>query len=278
MARVGEQIYPILPKNLAIGAGSGILLAILFWFLINPFRFKRPPVTFFELIVTLAVIALCLVGGMSIFSQFDDLAEYQSTITVDIRDTAAEAAQPDSDSKKRLIDLAKIPHEILFKQYRIIEYGMHRNNLFGRDTFLELSKEEGIEHVQERLEIESAADGSNALKISFRHSSPKDCKEILEKLVESYFRSLERQNGSSVDEHEAYQQRAEENGDTAQEFGLPRQFQAKILEPASEAVFVGRRLTSTSPRMLGGIIGGLLGLIACLVWRASRDGNNNSAS
>ena len=272
-ARIGNQISPVLPINLSIGVGAAVLLAATLWFFLNPFKFKYP-FSVAELIVVLTLTSLFITAGMAIVRWLDGSAEYVSTSRILIQDKAIESSTPRSAKEKRLLDLSRIPHHVLFKQYNQIEQGLEKNNLYVLDIFMDLAKEEANCHVQENLDIVPDLNVPHGFKISFHASNPDECKRVLEKLIATYLDSLDEQYEEIQHNNLKLNSAAAENGTATPEFGMPHQYQTKLLTPASDAVPVLKRQSSRVASLFAGYAAGLLILVAWLVWRATRDLGN----
>lgn len=144
------------------------------------------------------------------------------------------------------------------------------------DIFIVLAKEEAICHVQDQLDIVPDLNEPERFEISFRAGNPEQCQQVLEKLIASYFKSLDTQYQEIQRFNLKLKREAAENGAAPPEFGLPNQYQTELLTPASDAVAVLRRPSSWVASLFAGYAAGLLMLCIWLVWRATRDHSNKN--
>ncbi len=278
VARIGDQIYPVLPINISIGVGAAVLIAAALWFSLNPFKFKYPPISLGEMIGVSTLILLFTAAGMALAWRLEGTSDYESASTVLIQDNAIDSAPPKTEQEKRLVELSRIPNGVLFSQYRHIERALENGNLFILDIFAGMGKEEVVCHVQKNLTIVSDPVDSNLFEITYRADNPENCQQVLETLIAAYSNFLDEQYDTILRVSQNKNEAAR-IGNAPAEFGLPIQYQTKVLKPATDAVSVFGNPSSWIACLFTGFTAGLLILAVWLVWRATRDlGNTNQYS
>ena len=272
VGRIGEQTWPILPINLFSGLFAGFLFTAIMWFLINPFRLQPPRFSLRELGILTAVLVSLMTVAFFTAQQLTKVREYETTSRIQIVDRTLAQAMPNRPPETRLVELARTPHEHLLNRYIFIDSALNRSGLYDVDTLAEMSKEEAIEHIQNRMDIESEADDTYLLR--FQADTPQDSQILLDSLIDNYLESLKSSNRKRLQAQEmrADPEKYELTEDL--EYGIAKQFETKVLQPASTPVPVTRSPLNIIPGLMAAALVALLVMLVYLTWRASRDADS----
>ena len=268
VARVGDQIYPILPFSLAIGFTAALIVASVVWFLFDPLRMGYPRFSLVDGVwmAILTVCFFCLALASNGFS--GGFMEFESTAVLRIEEQVSDDESGKSDAEKRLIELNKEDHATVFTQYRPVESALHQSSLFVLDAFVDLSKEEVVELVQHNLQAQTGSKGPNETMVSFRSSDPVVAQDVLQALVDSYVQALKKTE-RTIDER--WQQKIVAEGLDKSEFCPAKKYATTVVVQPTAGQPVTRRLRfQRIESFAAAFIAAWLAVASYLIWRATR--------
>ncbi len=268
IARVG-RIPEFDNSKLSVGLVISSLLAALILFPCNPIDPRTKQLSLLGIIALFAIIFGCFTIGYGVAWFIGQTPVFENEATVEITDNCQLDPTQDAESlQNRLAKAAQRPHEFLIKQYNPVELALERNNLFVLDMFVDLAKEESVELVQKNLDVVWDRANPSEYKLKFVAEDPTECANVLDKVIESYFYQLKRENRASIQDAARF----EESGfdDPTLEFGKPIQFKTRFVEPVSEPKSYRVSGSSQSSRMFGGWLVAMVGFVAVTFWSNSR--------
>ena len=269
-ARYGEQVSPVLPITLASFVFPAIILSIVIWFLVNPFRFRYPRLSIVPLLVLFLMTLFFVAVTLGLAWWAEGVSEFESSATVMFDNATLGLAQQDTDTEKRLAALSSTSHQLSFQQYKNIELGLARNNLFVLDTFKDYAKEDCIELVQHNLKI-SQSENDGPYEIRFRSEHELDCQTILSNLINSYSKSVKQQHSRIQERIMNPDKLAGDAGGGDLQSRTPILTNVKILRPASKGEPVLRMPARIEPYVFLAVLAGLFSLVLWCAWRATND-------
>ena len=270
-ARVGDQIYPILPYNIAIGMVAALIVATVVWFLFDPLAMKYSRFSIADVVwmIMLAACFFCLALALKWYS--GGITEYESTALLQIKDQVAQEADGGTEFEQRLFELNQENHFKILTQYLTVENALTKNNHFVLDPFRKLAKEEVVEFVQDNLHARPDTKNPNDILISYRSKDPAVAKDVLQGLVDSYEKSLKKRSETGDDSWLQLQQYKVANGLEKSPFLASKKFLTQVVQQPTAGQSVTSRLQmQRTESLIAAFIAVWLAIACYLTWKATR--------